>query len=388
MKKIIFLILSMAFFLGNAQEQLLSENAEISIITITSGKLLNDSFGHSAIRVKDYNYDKIYNYGVFDYDTPGFYLKFMRGKLLYNLEVESTHLFLRHYVRQNRGIKEQVLTLNLERKQQFFDFLENNAKPENKKYLYDFFFDNCATKLRQVTTNVLGEEIDYKDELLSNKFTFRDLIYQKLDNQVWGKFGIDIALGSIIDRKATAKESTFLPSYVFENFKNAKILVDKRKIPLIKKTNYLYKVIPQKNDKNKSSFGLTPMLLFSIIAMLVVLITFFDYKKNKPSIWLDTLLHISTGLIGLVVFLLWFTTDHKATANNFNVLWAFFPNIIWIIYNKKNIKIIKNYYLFLLVLLGITVIFWMLNVQKFNLAIIPILIMLGVRYFYKFKMIR
>lgn len=388
MKKIIFLILTMAFFLGNAQEQLLSENAEISIITITSGKSLNDSFGHSAIRVKDYNYDKIYNYGVFDYDTPGFYLKFMRGKLLYNLEVESTHLFLRHYVRQNRGIKEQVLTLNLERKQQFFDFLENNAKPENKKYLYDFFFDNCATKLRQVTTNVLGEEIDYKDELLSNKFTFRDLIYQKLDNQVWGKFGIDIALGSIIDRKATAKESTFLPSYVFENFKNAKISVDKRKVPLIKKTNYLYKVIPQKNDKNKSNYGLTPMLLFSIIAMLVVLITFLDYKKNKPSKWLDILLHISTGLIGLVVFLLWFATDHKATANNFNVLWAFFPNIIWIMYNTKNIKIIKNYYLFLLGLLGITAIFWILNVQKFNLAIIPILIMLGVRYFYKFKMIR
>lgn len=383
MKKIAFLILTMAFFLGNAQKELLSENAEISMITIANGKLLNDSFGHSAIRVKDQKFDKMYNYGMFDFQESGFYIKFMRGKLLYNLDVESTQLFLRYYAQQNREIKEQVLRLNQTEKQQFFDFLENNAKPENKKYLYDFFFDNCATKLREVTTNVLNDKVKFHDESLVSDFTFRDLIHQKLTNQVWGKFGIDIALGSVIDRKASAKESTFLPSYVFKNFEYAMVVINDKEVPIVKKTNYLYKSIKRTNNKKKKTFSLTPMWLFTIIAFIVVIITFFDYRKDKPSKWLDILLHLSTSLVGLIVFLLWFATDHKATANNFNLFWAFFPNIILVFYQLKNKKILKNYYLFLLILLGLTVIFWIFNIQKFNLAIIPILIMLTVRYFYK-----
>ena len=377
-----------SFYCAFSQYQKLSPDAEISIITIAQGEQLYDSFGHSAIRVvdKNKNLDKVYNYGIFDFNTPNFYSKFMRGKLLYSLGTDPTFAFLRYYSRQNRAIREQVLNLKQQEKQQYFEFLENNAKPENKKYLYDFFFDNCATKLRDVTTTVLQDKVNYKDDLLKKDFTFRDLIYQKLDNQIWGKFGIDIALGSVIDRKASAKEYTFLPSYVFDNFKNAKINVNGNEENLVKKTNYLYKPLSEiKNNKTNTNFFLTPMSLFILIGLVVLFITLRDIKTKKQTRWLDFIILFVTGLVGLLVFLLWFATDHKATGNNFNIFWAFVPNLTVAFLIFKQRKFLKKYYLVLVLLLLVLVVFWILKIQVFNIALVPILLFLMVRYLFLWK---
>ncbi len=386
-KQFAFLILIFIAIICNGQYRDLSSDAEVSIITIGQGHLLNDSFGHSAIRIKDIGFDKIYNYGIFPFHEKGFYLNFMRGKLLYEIGTNNTFQFFKYYANQNREIREQVLELTLKEKQTYFEFLENNAKPENKKYLYDFFFDNCATRLRDVNTLVLKDKVNYKDELLNGNFTFRDLITQKLDKQVWGKFGIDIALGSVIDRKATAKESTFLPDYVFKNFKNAKISIDKRERPLVKKTNYIYKKNEEIKMTNKDFF-LTPMSLFILIGLVILFITLKDYKQKKQSKWLDFIILFSTGLVGIVVFLLWFATDHKATGNNFNIFWAFTPNVVMAFYVFKNKLFLQKYYLLLLCLLGVTIFLWILKIQVFNLGLIPILIFLAIRYFYNWKLLK
>ena len=225
----IFKLLVLFFFTNSffalAQNPKLTNNTEISILTVEAGTDLNDTWGHSAIRIKDENsgFDIVYNYGIYDFNTPNFYTKFMRGKLLFDLGTNKFHDFLRGYIYVNRGVTEQVLDLTLEQKKAYIVFLQNNAKPENRKYLYDFFFDNCATKLRDLNTEILNDNVIYKDKLFNQKFTFRNLIYQKLDKHPWGKFGIDLALGSVIDREATPKEYTFLPSYTFDSFKTAQI---------------------------------------------------------------------------------------------------------------------------------------------------------------------
>jgi hypothetical protein len=372
-------------YFSYSQNVQLSPKSEISILTVGSGKQLYDTFGHSAIRILDRKngLDNVYNYGMFEFSTPNFYTKFAQGKLLYDLGRYPFYIFLKDYMRENREVKEQVLQLTLDQKQRYFDFLENNAKPENRKYLYDFFFDNCATKLRDVTTEVLGDKVNYKDELLKNNLTFRDLIYQKLDEHPWGTFGIDIALSSLIDRKATAKEYTFLPENVFKGFKNAVVVENGIEKPLVKSSKTLYE---HKTEKSSKSF-FTPMFVFSILALFVLFLTFKDYKKKPRTSYLDFIILFSTGLIGLLVFLLWFATDHKTTANNFNILWAFMPNIFvsfLVIKNKKS-KFLKMYYAFLLVLIIGTVLVWIFKIQVFNLALIPILILLVYRYFYNFK---
>ena len=381
MKKILFFsFFSFVFYVGFSQEIQLSPQAEISIITVAPGKSLNDTWGHSAIRILDSEnaVDYVYNYGMYNFNTPNFYTKFMRGQLLYDLASYPFHYFLEGYSQDNREIKEQVLQLTQQQKQQYLNFLENNAKPENKSYLYDFFFDNCATRLRDVNTEVLGEIVNYNDTKLQHNFTFRDLIYQKLDNHPWGKFGIDLALGSVIDNKATAKEYTFLPEYTFNSFENAVLLNDGQESPLVKETHILYQ---QKEEQIKQSF-FTPLFFFSLLAILIIGITYRDYKKNKRTKIIDFLLFFSTGLAGLLVLLLWFATDHTATADNYNVFWVVAPNIIVAFFLlKDNLPTwLKKYVLVLIGLLVLTVILWLLKIQVFSLGIIPILILLTVRY--------
>ena len=376
----LLLLLISSFFIGMAQQ--LSNTAEVSVITVEAGEALNDTWGHSAIRIKDkeLGFDIVYNYGTYDFNTPNFYTKFMQGKLLYDLGVSKFSDFLRHYKYQNRGVKEQILDLTQVQKQAYFDYLQNNAKPENSKYLYEFFFDNCATKIRVVNTEILNKEVIYHDELFNDDVTFRDLIYQKLDNHPWGKFGIDIALGSVIDRKATPKEFTFLPSYIFENFKHAQIKKDGKVLPLVKQTNFLYK---QRETVIKNSI-ITPLLMFSLLALLVLFLTYRDFKYKIQNKHLDFIIFFVTGLVGLLVVLLWFATDHSATKNNYNIFWAFLPNLYFAfyVYKTKKETFFKKYYLLLLVLIFIQILLWLFKVEVFNLAMIPILLMLSVRYFY------
>lgn len=380
-----FLSFVLFLFLGNilfGQQITLSENAEISMITVDPGNSLVGSFGHSAIRVKDTSLglDIAYNYGTFDFEAPNFYLNFAKGKLFYALGKSYFHNFLRYYVGQNRSVKEQVLDLSILEKQNFFSYLQNNAKPENKGYFYDFFYDNCATKLIDVSEDVLKEKVSFDYSFANDEdYTMRGLIHKYSKTQPWGTLGIDLALGSVIDRKATPKEYTFLPDYIFEAFKNAEITTENKVKPIIKKNNLLFESQPK---KKVLAFNLTPLLSFALLAVIVIIITYSDIKKNKRSKWLDFTIFLVTGLLGLLMLLLWFTTDHTATANNYNILWAFAPNLfVAFLFLKKEMKPWLQYYIFLLIaLLLVSVIVWVLKIQVFNSTLIAIMAILMVRY--------
>ena len=224
MKRFLFFsCLLLVVFSVKAQYPRLSTQAEISIITVGPGPNLYDSFGHGAIRIYDpyLSIDRAYNYGTFDSFQDGFYVKFAQGKLDYRLAVQNFKSFLGNYQAQNRWVTEQVLNLTMAEKQQVFEFLENNAIPENSYYLYDFFYDNCATKLRDVVSDVLGDNITFKNDHLTQTKTFRDLIQENTYNHPWWDFGIDIALGAVIDVDATPAQHMFLPDYILQAYENA-----------------------------------------------------------------------------------------------------------------------------------------------------------------------
>jgi len=390
MKKILFIIfISLVSFNTWSQDITLSPDAKISVITCDPGAELYSSFGHSAFRVLDriQNIDQVYNYGTFNFETNNFYIKFARGKLLYDLSSYPFHYFLRDYVKENRTVVEQVLELEPSSKQSFFDFLQNNAKPENKSYLYDFFFDNCATKLPEVSSKVLGDNIQLNYDFTDNlNYTFRELIHLYLDEKPWGKFGIDLALGSVIDRKATPEEYLFLPDYVLKAYEKGTITINGTSLPLVNKTNTLFTA----ESQSKKQLFFTPVVIFSFIALIVLLITFNDLKNHRRTKWLDFTLFFITGAIGAVVLLLWFATDHSATAKNYNFLWAFLPNLfVAFLLLKKNIKPwIKNYVLLLMILLILLVLLWFMKVQVFSIAIIPIIILLAMRCIFLYMRLR
>ncbi len=361
----------------------MSPTAEISILTIGPGSELYDKFGHSAFRIKDTlsGVDVAFNYGVYDFNTPNFYTKFAQGKLLYELRVSYYQSFFESYVAQNRWVKEQTLNLTKEEKQAVSDFLWNNALPENKKYKYDFFFDNCATKIRDVIQEVLGDKLEFKEDHLKEELTFRQLIQQNLQANSWGSMGIDIALGAVIDRKAKPIEYQFLPEYIFEGAANAFINRNGASESLVKHTTVLFENNPTPAANN---FLLSPLFILGLLGLLIVFVTYRDYKRNTRSRYLDTFLFFFTGLIGIFLLLLWFATDHTATANNYNLLWAFPISIlvIFAISKKKVSPKLKRYTLLLLLLLILLTIHWITGVQVFAIALLPLLVALLVRYIY------
>lgn len=377
----IFMFLFSCFQLV-AQQKLTSE-ASVSVVTCGQGNELYSAFGHSAFRVFDPNLklDKIYNYGTFDFNKPNFYLNFAKGKLTYQLSTTRFGYFLQEYNYENRWVKLQKLDLNETDVQDVFDFLENNAKPENSSYQYDFFYDNCSTKIEEVIKTVLKDKVTFNNNHITSNKSHRDLIADYTSKKFkWGKFGIDLALGSVIDKEATAAEYKFLPDYIYVGFNNATINVDGKDKPLVGAD-----IIVLTEKKQSVPFSIMqPFIVFLVIALFFIFKTYQNYTTDKRSKWVDFSLYFITGLIGVVVLLLWFTTSHTATYKNFNFLWAFAPNLVIAFFMfKTNLpKWLANYNKLLLVLLAIQAILWILKVQVFNFAIIPIMAMLFIRYSY------
>ncbi len=379
MKKILFFIFVTTTCFS--QQIKLSPTAELSVITCGPGTdELYASFGHSAFRILDLKnkIDRVYNYGTFDFDTPNFYGKFAQGKLLYQLRAYNFGNFLKGYHQENRWVKGQVLDLTPVQVQEVFDFLENNAKPENRSYNYDFFYDNCSTKLFDVLEQVLGDNIIFESNFDKENFTHRDLIELYMGHQPWADFGIDLALGAEIDRKAGSKEYMFLPDYVFEAFTTIEIKDHGKVKPIVKRTEEI--LLSYEQDTQLGNF--TPILLFSICALLILWITYKDYKRKSRTKILDGIIFSSTGIVGIILLLLWFATNHSTTVNNFNVLWAFAPNLIFAFLMNKNRKMSMYYVFTLLMLLDLMVILWIFKVQVFHYALIPLLVGLYVRYIY------
>lgn len=379
-KNIFLLLVLFSFQILFSQNKNVSTNTEISVITIGPGNSLNDAFGHNAFRVNGTGFDIIYDYGRYDFDAPNFYLNFAKGKLNYLMGEASYYDFVRFYKWQNRTIKEQVLNLSQDEKQNLFNYLLNNSKPENKSYAYDFFYDNCATKMRDVLKVSIDADFQFKEPTGFESKTFRTLIQDHLHWNTWGSFGIDIALGAIIDKVATPNEYMFLPRYIHEFFAYAK----KNNQSLVKKDHVVYQA-PEKNKKG--NFLFSPLIILGLISALILFMTYKDFKNNKRTKWVDVVLFVVTGLIGIVLLLLWFATDHTATAFNYNLLWAFAINILVIgqVIKTTPKKWFVRYVKFLIIMLVLMTFHWIIGLQVFALALIPLLITLLIRYIFLVK---
>ena len=374
-----FLILLFNSFWGYSQNVDLSPLSKISLLTVGTGEDLAAKFGHSAIRLQDptLGIDEVYGYGTYDFEDPNFYLNFTRGKLSYTISRIPFKYFDYSYQQEKRWIREQALDLDLQQRTEIVAFLENNLLPENKKYKYDFLFDNCATRIPTVFEKALGSSFKFDYTYLENQLTFRELIRLKLNPNTWSNFGIDLALGSVIDRKATPYEHLFLPIYVYEQMKHTTL--DGK--PIVKKESIILDIPEQKNS---SLFFLTPAFWLTILLVLVIWITYKDYKKKRRTKWLDVSLFTLTGLSGILILFLWFGTDHLATKGNFNTLWAFAPNAIigFLILKDEVPKWIKFYVILLIAMLFITCIIWMFKIQVFSILLILVILALAIRYLF------
>lgn len=353
---------------------------KISLLTCDPGDELYSTFGHSAIRIVELEsgQDLVFNYGTFDFNTPFFYIKFIRRTLDYQLSLTTTENFLREYNYFKRNVREQELNLSPEQSQEVVAFLQNNYQPENRKYRYDFFFDNCATRITGMLESVLGQSLQWNYPTETDEKTFRDLIDEYVYPLPWSDLGIDLALGAVIDREATEPEKAFLPDYLEASFSRATIIGDGPERPLVSQTSTIYDF---PITDNKTFNLINPYVIFWVFAILVGLLTFIGFKKKRLFKGFDISLFTILGLLGVLLVFLWFFTAHSQTKNNWNLFWAF-PGHLYISYlliKKPNKAILRNLLLTAMILADLALIVWVLGFQSFHPSILPILLVVILR---------
>jgi len=352
---------------------------EVSLLTADPGTELYSSFGHSAIRMREIGpdgRDLVFNFGTFDFDTPNFYGKFATGKLNYMLSVATYDRFIIEYDYYKRGLREQVLDLNQDQKDFLLQHLDAQYDPARRFYKYDFFYNNCATKIRDAFDIAMGEQLVWSDSIAEEK-TFRNLIDEFVLPLPWADFGIDLALGAVIDRPATELEKQFLPTYMEQAFANATIVENGVSRPLVKQSRVLLDY-PKENAQQSL---LNPSVVFWLLAVVFAALTLYGFKKGKLMKGLDIALFGTVGILGVVVTFLWFFTDHSATAWNWNILWAFPGHLVlvWGLVARPNANWISSYLLFVLGATVVVLLLWMFGVQSFSPALVPILLLLLLR---------
>ena len=344
---------------------------KMSILSIGEGPSLVDAFGHTAIRVKDEELknDVVFNFGVYDFNSPNFYSNFVKGRPEYKLGVQNYYNLTQNYVRQKRYIVEHQLNLDQNSIKIIIDLLVE--KLNDPYYIYDYFRDNCTTRAADIVIDKTNNK--FKDDKLESEdiVSYRELIHGKINENSWAALGIDLCLGAIIDKKIKTRETFFLP----ENLMN---YLDLYEGDIIKK-NIIYR--PESAISYRENIP-SPLIINLILSLIIVAVTIFNFKRNKWNKSLDTLIFLISGSIGVLIIYLWFFSNHFAGAQNFNFLWAFPFNfaLIFAIYKSKIPNWSIGFIKLLIIMIILLFLHWSTGVQKYNLTLLPIFVALLIRY--------
>ncbi len=363
-------------FVAHAQ---LSEHAKVGVLTCGAGQEFYEAFGHSAIHIVDDSLlledgstlDIVFNYGTFNFAVDNFYFKFARGKLPYELGVEKFENFIWSYQHEQRSIHEQMIAMTQEQKNRLYQLLVQNYLPENRYYAYDFFRDNCATRIRDIVQKAIGQPV-FETKMTEKPATFRSLYYLYTDSLLWWRLGIDIALGDRTDKKISTWEYMYLPNDL-ENQIDTLVYAGKKGGLVTEKKQHCVQTLPPPNKA-----WITPNLLFWTIFVLTVLLTLMELTKGFYAKIFDIVLFFILTILAILLIFLWFFSDHYATKDNFNLLWANPLAIVLLTRLKKTpIWISGMYALCIISAFGCFGLF----PQQFNIAILPILLIILLRLF-------
>jgi len=336
----ILLVLVLFSYITEAQEK--PSALRISLITCTPGAELYSVFGHNALRIVDSaaGTDIAYNFGTFNFDDPDFYTKFVRGKLQYYLSQENFSDFLYAYNYFKRGVSEQVLNLTDQEKKVIQQALFENLAEENRYYKYDFFYDNCSTRLRDIIFKTKTANAFDPPSFTAKGLTFRDHLHTYLGRakMEWTQLGIDLILGTEADQEMSTSNTMFLPDFLKQG--TGVTLVNGQKL-----VNEEIVLIPDQQPVPQAlAIWQTPRLVLALIAIFCVIpvtqqLTFFNSIQSI----LEKIIFMSTGLLGCFLVFLWVGTDHQSMSNNLNLIWAFPLNLL-LAFKPKRIPIWLNYY--------------------------------------------
>lgn len=293
-----------------------SDSIEVSLLTCAPGNEVYSLYGHTALRYHDLRTgeDYAFNYGVFNFNRPFFSLRFLFGLTDYELGVYPFRLFAAEYQRRGSQVTEQVINLTTEEKKSLHSALIDNYRPENREYRYNFLYDNCTTRARDILERNINGRVKYVNS--ENRQTYREMVHQYNSKYPWAAFGVDIALGVAADIKIDGRKQQFLPDYMMIDAEKAQILSDGIYRPLVAESRNA--VEPGVNFI-EDSFPLTPRTCGLLLKVLALVIMVAEIRRKKVFRAWDTVLMSLTGLAGIFMLALFFSR-HPTTSTNLQLL--------------------------------------------------------------------
>ena len=357
-----------------------NDSIRLSLLTCAPGEEIYSLFGHTAIRYENpsQGIDVVFNYGLFSFNTPNFILRFSLGETDYQLGATDYAHFAAEYAFFGRSVWQQTLNLTEREKAELIRLLQENYRPENRVYRYNFFYDNCATRPRDKIEESIAGKVIYPAKPQDGSRSFRDIVHQYCKGHPWARFGIDLCIGSEADRPITQRQMMFAPFYLMDAFAGAQIENDSIQRPLAEAARLIVDATP---GTDESGWIFTPLQCALLLFILTVGATIYGIRRRTGLWGVDLFLFSAAGIVGCVLAFLAFFSEHPAVSSNF-LLFVFHPGQLlflpYFIYCDRKGK--KCWYLTLnLIVLTLFIVLFPLIPQRFDLAVVPLALSLLVR---------
>jgi hypothetical protein len=289
------------------------------LLTCGPGTETYSIYGHSALRIliPGKHSDKVYNWGVFEYETPNFAWKFAKGRLDYMLDTENFNGFLKGYYFEKRYVYSQKINIDSKATSKLLELINENLKPENIKYRYDFFYDDCTTRIRDLLERSIGNKLIYPPPESGKLATFRDLVGKYQNPYPWLKFGVDLIMGSTADKRASFRDKMFLPIDMKDELSKSVIQRSEKRIPLLQNPEVL---LDFDAPLIKERFLTSPPCVFTAI-IIIILIMAALIKSRKIIRIIDIIIYSVFSVLSILMIFFNFFTDHAQMKWNLNIVW-------------------------------------------------------------------
>ena len=297
------------------------ESCEVSILTCSPGEQVYELFGHTALQYTDHEkgVDLVFNYGLFSFEEPNFIWRFVLGETDYILGVTDYDTFLASYAMRGSSVTRQILNLDSLQKKRLFSDLMQNLAPQNRKYRYNFLFNNCTTKARDKVFDALGAHarIGYTRSSPWQEYTFRDIIHNHTADNLWYRFGMDLLLGASADKKAGRDGAQFAPLLMQQDIRSAHIITNSDTLPLMRGEYELLQACEKTPGKN----NLTPFNAALLLLMFTFVVMLCERRSKKTYFVWDILLMGVQGTAGAVLLFMALFSQHPAVDSNWLLMW-------------------------------------------------------------------
>jgi hypothetical protein len=378
MKKV-FILISLLFMLhSHAVFSQPGSDTLVYLLTCGPGTETYSVYGHSALRVviPSKQSDLVYNWGVFDFDAPNFAWKFAKGRLDYWLDTAPLKRFLPSYFYEQRYVMSQKINLAPDEKARLLALISENLKPENAKYRYDFFYDDCSTRIRDLLEKSVGNTLLYPPAETGDIPTFRQMVGKYQNPFPWLKFGVDLIMGSPGDKKAHFRDRMFLPIDMQKGLSETVIRRSGKMIPLLQNPDLLLEFDPH---VIRHLFFTTPVFIFTLVLVVIIILSAIT-KSRKADKLIDLLVFSVLSVLAVLMIFFNFFTDHVQMTMNLNIIWLnpfIFICLICLILNKSG----RLWFRIVFIITGAFVVLHIFLPQEFNISFLLISLMLLVRSF-------